>query len=68
MIAIGVVNDGYDTSKMPGRKSGTVGYHTDGNIYDAKNHYLGRPTKGIEVYMWCYCPGEGSSEIIVDDV
>jgi len=46
MIAIGVVNEDFDTSEMPGRKNGTVGYATDGNIYDAKYHYLGRPTKG----------------------
>ena len=49
MTAIGVVYEGFDTSKMPGRKDGTVGYATDGNIYhDAEKHYLGRPTKGIK--------------------
>lgn len=46
MIATGIVNEGYDTSKMPGWENGTVGYQTDGNIYDAENKVHGRPTKG----------------------
>lgn len=47
MVAIGVVNEGYDTSEMPGRKNGTVGYQIDGNVYDTENDNLGRATKGI---------------------
>ena len=46
MIAIGIVNEGYDTGKMPGWENGTVGYQTDGNIYDAENEDRGRPTIG----------------------
>ena len=29
------MNEGYDTSLMPGWKDGSVGYHTDGDIIDA---------------------------------
>jgi len=48
IIAIGVVNEGYNTSKMPGWENGTVGYQTDGNICDADNNEHGRATKGIK--------------------
>ena len=47
MLAIGVVNEGYDTSKMPGVEKGTVGYFTEGVIYDAENNMYGRGTEGI---------------------
>ena len=47
MLAIGVVNEGYDTSKMPGVDKGTVGYFTEGVIYDAENNMYGRGTEGI---------------------
>ena len=47
MMAIGVVTEGYNTAKMPGWENGTVGYYTDGSIFDAENNYYGRPTKGI---------------------
>ena len=53
MIAIGIVNEGYDTSKMPGWENGTVGYQTDGNIYDAENKVHGRPTNGQSLEMHC---------------
>lgn len=53
MIAIGIVNEGYDTSKMPGWENGTVGYQTDGNIYDAENKVHGRPTKGQSLEIHC---------------
>ena len=46
MMAIGIVIEGYDTGKMPGWENGTVGYQTDGNIYDAEHKVHGRPTKG----------------------
>lgn len=53
MVAIGVVNEGYNTSKMPGWENGTVGYYTDGSICDAKNNYYGRATKGImKQHIW----------------
>ena len=29
MIAIGIVNEGYDTSRMPGWENGTVGYQME---------------------------------------
>ena len=47
MLSIGVVNEGYDTSKMPGVEKGTVGYFTEGVIYDAESNMYGRGTKGI---------------------
>ena len=53
MIAIGIVNEGYDTSKMPLWENGTVGYQTDGNIYDAENKAHGRPTKGQSLEIHC---------------
>lgn len=46
IVALGVVNEGYNTSKMPGWEGGTVGYQTDGNICDAENSNRGRKTKG----------------------
>ena len=45
-VAIGVVNEGYNTSKKPGRENGTVGYQTTGNICDAENTRRGKQTKG----------------------
>ena len=45
-IAIRVVNEGYNTSKKPGRENGTVGYQTTGNICDAENTRRGKQTKG----------------------
>lgn len=47
MLAIGVVNEGYNTSKMPGWENGTVGYYSEGIIFDAQNRHSGRGTKGI---------------------
>jgi len=47
IVAIGVVNEGYNTGKMPGWEDGTVGYQSDGNICDAENSERGRETKGI---------------------
>ena len=47
IIVIGVVNEGYDTSEMPGWNVGTVGYQSDGEIWDAENSILSRQTKGI---------------------
>ena len=49
MLGIGVVNEGYDTCKLPGWKDGSVGYHTDGNLYDAANNDYGRETKGMQL-------------------
>lgn len=45
-LGIGVVYDGYDTQKMPGQENGTVGYHTDGRVFDADNCKDGRGTIG----------------------
>ena len=44
-VAIGVVNEGYDTNKKPGREDGTVGYQTDGFISHVAKL---SPTKGIK--------------------
>ncbi|KAL9954088.1 hypothetical protein ACROYT_G041582 [Oculina patagonica] len=42
---IGVVDENYDTSRMPGWEDGSLGYHTDdGKIYH--NDTTGRETKG----------------------
>ena len=47
MLAIGVVDEEYNTSKIPGVEKGTVGYITEGAIYDAENNKYGRGTEGI---------------------
>ena len=44
MVVVGVVNEGYDTSRQPGLKDGTVGYYTNGDIYVA---FVKLGTKGI---------------------
>ena len=49
MLAVGVVNEGYNTSKMPGVEKGTVGYYTEGVIYDAESNMYGRGTLGIVI-------------------
>ena len=46
LLGIGVVNERYNTSKMPGWKNGSVGFHTDGTIFDAANSKYGRETRG----------------------
>lgn len=48
IVAIGVVNEDYNTSKMPGWENGTVGYQTDGHICDADSKEFGRATEGIK--------------------
>ena len=47
IAGIGVVNEGYDTSIMPGWEDRTVGYLTNGGIYHAESGILGSQTKGI---------------------
>ena len=54
-LAVGVVNEGYDNSQMPGWENESVGYHTDdGKIFQSvktgdEDAYVttGRETKGI---------------------
>ena len=48
LLGIGVVDERYNTSKMPGWKNGSVGFHTDGTIFDAANSKYGRETRGTE--------------------
>lgn len=51
MLGIGVVNEGYDTCRMPGWLNGSVAYHTDGNLYDADTKDHGTETKGPAVAL-----------------
>jgi len=51
LLGIGVVDERYDTSKMPGWKNGTLGFHTDGTIFDAANSRYGRETRGPAVAL-----------------
>lgn len=46
LVGIGVVYDGYETQMMPGMGDGTVGYHTDGKVYDVDHCKHGRGTIG----------------------
>lgn len=42
-----MVDENYDTSRMPGWENGSLGYHTDdGKIYH--NDTTGRETKGLK--------------------
>ena len=46
LVGIGVVYDGYDTQTMPGMGNGSVGYHTDGSVFDVDHCEVGRRTIG----------------------
>ena len=51
-LAVGVVNEGYDNSKMPGWEDVSAGYHTDvGKIFHSvksgTTDPTGKETKGI---------------------
>ena len=54
VLGIGVVNEGYDTCRMPGWLDGSVAYHTDGNLYDADTCDHGTETKGISFHIISY--------------
>ena len=45
-LGIGVVNEGYDTTDMPGWYYGSVGYHTDDGKIFHNTGSGGRETKG----------------------
>ena len=47
MLVVGVVDEGYNTNKMPGMENGTVGYSTEGAIFDAIDNRYGIGTKGM---------------------
>ena len=52
-LGIGIVNEDYDISSMPGWEEESVGYHTDdGNIFlGTRGHGHGIDTKGMETWQ-----------------
>ena len=51
-LGIGAVNEGYNTSAMPGWHKGSVGYHTDDGRIFQNTSSAGRETKGDEKLMY----------------